>query len=200
MKSIVLLPQRPQLGRRSFDAQGSNGPGDLRSSRLRMLTKSTVFRPMTRRPATGSIVLFGSALVLLAGCASEPRSYVLSAPPPPAPTAPVAVVAVSPAVSTTTQTTQTTQTTADGTTVTTRTQPVSTVTVTQAPPTPPIELISAQPTSAHAWVPGNWTWTNSQYQWLAGRWEVPPFANAKWMAPRWETESGAYRFYEGYWN
>ncbi len=165
-----------------------------------MQTHSPVFPLMNCRLSSGSFILLGSALVLMAGCASEPKSYVLSAPPPPAPTAPVAVVAVSPAVVTTTQTTQTTQTTPTGRTVTTRTQPVSTVTVTQAPPTPRIELISAQPTSAHTWVPGNWTWANSQYQWMVGRWEVPPFTNAKWMAPRWETESGAYRFYEGYWN
>lgn len=161
-----------------------------------MQTKSSVFPVMKRYFSSGSLILLGSAFVLMAGCASEPKSYILSAPPPPAPT----VVAVSPAVVTTTQTTQTTQTTPEGTTVTTRTQPVSTVTVTQAPPTPRSELISAQPTSAHAWVPGSWTWANSQYQWKAGRWEVPPFANAKWVAPRWESESGGFRFYEGHWN
>jgi len=197
---MVLAPQHRLLRRGSFDAQGRNGAEELRSSRLRMQTKSSLLRPLSRGIPTGSLILLGGALVVLAGCASEPRSYVLSAPPPPAPTASVAVVAAPPAVVTTTQTTQTTETTPNGTMVTTRTQPVSTVTVTQAPPTPRSELISAQPTSAHAWVPGNWTWNNSQYQWMAGRWEVPPFANAKWMAPRWESESGAFRFYEGYWN
>lgn len=35
---------------------------------------------------------------------------------------------------------------------------------------------------------------------MAGHWEVPPYSSAKWNAPRWESENGAYRYYEGYWN
>lgn len=83
--------------------------------------------------------------------------------------------------------------------VTTQSQP-STIVVTQAPPALQSEVILAQPSSAHVWVAGYWTWRNNQYQWMAGHWEVPPYANAKWNSPRWQTESGAYRFYEGYWN
>jgi hypothetical protein len=60
--------------------------------------------------------------------------------------------------------------------------------------------VLAQPSSAHTWVPGYWTWRANQYQWVAGHWEVPPYASAKWVAPRWQAESGAVRFYEGYWN
>lgn len=165
-----------------------------------MLTPSPARLTSKFHLARASLFAGAGALVLLTGCVSEPRSHVLSAPPPPAPTANnVAVTPVAP-TQTTTQTTQTTQTTADGTVVTTRTQPVSTVVVTQAPPAQQTELILAQPTAAHAWIPGYWTWRNNQYQWLAGRWEVPPHSSAKWMAPRWETENGAYRFYEGYWN
>lgn len=155
--------------------------------------------PVRKHRFTRASLLAAASLLVLAGCATEPRSHVLSAPPPPAPVATSNVVRMAPAT-TTTQTTQTTQTTADGTVVTTRTQPVSTIVVTQAPPAQQAELILAQPTAAHAWIPGYWTWRDNQYQWLAGRWEVPPHTNAKWMAPRWQTENGAYRFYEGYWN
>lgn len=140
----------------------------------------------------------GSVIILLAGCASEPQSHVLSAPPPVNPPLPAGTIVTSSAPMTTT--TQTTQTTPTGTVVTTQTQPATALVVTQAPPAPQTELILAQPSSSHSWVAGYWTWRNNQYQWMSGRWEVPPFANAKWMAPRWQTESGAYRFYEGYWN
>ena len=141
------------------------------------------------------LVAISAMLGLMAGCASEPASYVVSAPPPPPPVA--ATVAASVPATITTQTTQNTPT---GTVVTTQTQPVSTIVVTQAPPAPRQEAVLAQPSSAHLWVPGYWTWRTNQYQWIAGHWEVPPYPNAKWTAPRWQTESGAYRFYEGFWN
>ena len=138
-----------------------------------------------------------SVIGLMAGCASEPLSHMVSAPPPSAPVAANTALAASAPVMTTTQTTQTIPT---GTLVTTQSQPVSTILVTQAPPTVPTELILAQPSPAHAWVAGYWTWRSNQYQWMAGHWEVPPYSNAKWTTPRWQTENGAYRFYEGYWN
>lgn len=146
-------------------------------------------RPM---PLTPLLTLCG-AIALMAGCASEPASHLVSAPPPSAPTT---AYATTPGPTTTTQTTQTTPT---GTVVTTQSQP-STIVVTQAPPALQTEATLAQPSSAHVWIPGYWTWRSNQYQWMAGRWEMPPYAGAKWMTPRWQTESGAYRFYEGYWN
>ena len=79
--------------------------------------------------------------------------------------------------------------------------PGTAVVVMQAPPpAPPPEAVTARPSSDHVWIPGYYTWRNNRYEWMAGHWEVPPYASAKWMTPRWQTESGAYRFYEGYWN
>ncbi|HYP16886.1 MAG TPA: YXWGXW repeat-containing protein [Opitutus sp.] len=75
----------------------------------------------------------------------------------------------------------------------------STVIVTQAPPTVQSESIPARPSSQHVWVPGYWTWRNSRYEWVAGRWTVPPRSGVTWIPPRWEQEGGAYRYYEGYW-
>jgi hypothetical protein len=125
-------------------------------------------------------------LALLAGCVSEPESHVVSAPPPPAPQQTQVVVAQpsQPVV-------QAVQT------------PTGAVVVTQAPPALQQEVVTAQPSSAHKWVPGYWTWRtgSSRYEWIAGHWEVPPTRDSVWVAPRWETtSSGAYRFYEGYWN
>ena len=137
------------------------------------------------------------AVAFLAGCATEPESHLVSAPPPPAPNT---AIIVAPAV-TTTQTTQTTQTTPAGTVVTTQSTPVNTIVVTQlAPPALQAEIVTARPSSDYGWVAGSWTWRNNRYEWLAGRWEKPPYSGARWNASRRESENGAYRFYEGYWN
>ena len=137
------------------------------------------------RVALWSIVSGG--LAFAAGCASEPQSHVVSAPPPPAPVATQVVVAQQ----------QPTQMVVSGTAQTAN----GTIIVMQAPPAPQQEVVLAQPTSDHKWVPGYWTWRNSRYEWMAGHWELPPSSGSVWVAPRWEhTSDGGYRFYEGYWN
>ncbi len=124
--------------------------------------------------------MISGGLALMAGCASEPESHVLSAPPPAAPQ--TQVVVTQPQM-------QAVQ------------QPAGAVIVTQAPPVMQQELVSAQPSSDHKWIPGYWTWRNSRYEWVSGHWELPPSSGSVWVAPRWErTSSGSYRFYEGYWN
>jgi hypothetical protein len=127
--------------------------------------------------------LLSGGLALLAGCGSYPESHVVSAPPPPAPQTQVVVTQPQPQTAVPVQT------------------PAGTVLVTQAPPAVQTEAITAQPTSDHKWIPGYWTWRNSRYEWVGGHWALPPYRDAVWVAPRWErTDSGAYRFYEGYWN
>lgn len=119
--------------------------------------------------------ILAGAVALLAGCESTPESHVISAPPPAAPSA---VVVAQPQ----------------------QTQP-SQVVVVQAPPVVQQEAVSARPSSDHTWIAGYWTWRNNRYEWIAGRWELPPRSSAVWVAPRWERLSdGTYRFYEGYWN
>jgi hypothetical protein len=157
-------------------------------------------------PATNSaartralpLLLCLGSLGLLAGCATEPISHVVSAPPPPPPT------------KTMTTTTTTTTPNAVVTPVMINGQPgyattagvpgVSTTVVTQAPPEMPPEVVVAQPSPQHAWLAGYWTWRNDRYEWMAGHWELPPTSGALWVKPRWESSgTGAYRFYEGYW-
>jgi hypothetical protein len=84
--------------------------------------------------------------------------------------------------------------------VTTTVPTVNTVVVTQAPPAPQQEVVLAQPASDDVWIAGFWTWRNSQYQWMAGHWELPPSSGSVWVAPRWEQQGNAYRFYEGHWS
>ena len=109
------------------------------------------------------------------------------------------MVTPAPVVTQVTQTTQTTQTSPNGMVTTTQSLPVNSYIVSQAPPAVQVEVLLAQPSSAHVWIAGYWTWRQNQYEWMAGRWEVPPYSNAKWSPPHWETENGAYRFYEGSW-
>jgi hypothetical protein len=141
--------------------------------------------PIRSFRSVAQVALISGGLALMAGCVSEPESHVLSAPPPPAPTQTQVVVAQPQG----TQTVQAVQ------------QPNGTIIVTQAPPTVQQELVTAQPTSDHKWVPGYWTWRNNRYEWMNGHWALPPSRDSVWVAPRWErTSSGSYRFYEGYWN
>lgn len=134
-----------------------------------------------RKLLAATLAVCGLAAVL-GGCASEPESHVVSAPPPGAPvvasTGQAPVVYTAPAAPNT----------------------QSTIVVTQAPPSPQQEVVSARPGSDYVWVGGYWTWRNNRYEWVAGHWVVPPRSGATWVPPRWEQEGGAYRFYEGYWD
>jgi hypothetical protein len=139
------------------------------------------------------------ALSLLSGCSNEPDSHLVSAPPPQSPATTNSTV-----MTTTTSTAPAVVsnpayvTTSNPAYVTTPV--VSTVLVTQAPPMQQQEVVIAQPSPQDVWIAGFWTWRDSQYQWMAGHWEMPPNASAVWVAPRWEQEGNAYRFHEGYWN
>ena len=139
------------------------------------------------------------AIVLLAGCESEPESHVVSQPPPPAPTQPV--------VTTTTTTTPVAVAmpavvvgNPAGVTIATATPVESTTIVTEAPPALQQEVAQAQPSPKYKWLSGYWTWRDARYEWMAGHWELPPNSSAVWIAPSWEQQGNAYKFTEGYWN
>jgi hypothetical protein len=137
------------------------------------------------------------AFVLLAGCTTPRESHKVSSMPPAAPTQNVTSPASPNVVVTTTAPAAnnvqyvTTATEVPGT---------NTIIVTQAPPAPPPEVIVAQPSTKHVWIPGYFTWRNNRYEWMAGHWEIPPKLNAQWISPRVEKDGNGYRFYEGYWN
>jgi len=143
---------------------------------------------LIRKIAQASLISGG--LAVMAGCASEPESHNVSAPPPPTPVAQVGVAQPQQ---------QPTQVYVTGNN---SAQPQNgVVVVTQAPPSLQQEVVLAQPSSSHKWIPGYWTWRNNRYEWMAGHWEVPPTSNSVWVAPRWEHRTdGSYQFYEGYWN
>ena len=141
-----------------------------------------------------SLFAICSALGFFAGCASEPESHLVTAPPPPAPTATATaaqpVYVSQPQQVVVSQPQQATVVSAGG----------NSYIVTQAPPAPQPEAVPERPSSQHVWVGGYWTWQNNRYAWMAGHWEVPPHSGATWVNPRWQPENGAIRFYEGYWS
>lgn len=162
------------------------------------------FAPMATTQATKArqlipVLALCGALGLLAGCVSEPESHLVSAPPPPEPTK---------AVMTTTTTTSTPVVVAapgvvvasPGYVTASAAPVISTAIITQAPPAMQQEVVLAQPSTQHVWLPGYWTWRNDRYEWMAGHWELPPSTGTVWVAPRWERQGNAYKFYEGYWN
>jgi hypothetical protein len=160
----------------------------FRSLRSNMKTKLSACARGTLLPRAACALSVCGTLAFFAGCAAEPASHVVSAPPPlppnqaasapvvySAPNAPAAVAVPSPTGA-------------------------SSIVVMQAPPAPQQEVPSARPSSTHVWVPGSWSWRNNSYQWTAGHWEVPPRVGAVWVPARWQPEGTSWRFYEGYWD
>jgi hypothetical protein len=139
-------------------------------------------RPHRARNSLAPILIVSGLAAFIGGCASEPESHVVSAPPPAG-----AVVTQSQ-----TPTVYATPGAAPGT--------QSTIVVTQAPPAAQQEVVTARPSSDSVWVGGYWTWRNSRYEWIPGHWATPPRSGATWIPPRWEQEGNAYRFYEGRWD
>jgi hypothetical protein len=167
-----------------------------RSLRLSMKTKIFARADGSMMPSLALLAACG-AIGLLAGCASEPSSVVVSTPPPPPPAVTPGMTVTSPAPAVTSRSVPVQQSTA-----VTVPSPVggSSIVVTQQPPVAQSETPTPRPSSSHTWVPGYWTWSSNQYQWMAGHWEVPPRAGAVWVPPRWQPEGTGYRFYEGYWD
>jgi hypothetical protein len=170
-------------------------PEKMKTNIIFLPTRSTSIRAARRLT---SVIACCGTLGILAGCATEPESHMVSSPPPPAPTRSV-----------TTTTTTTTPDTMPGVAagspanviVTTATPVAGATIVTEAPPALQSEVVLAQPYPNYVWVPGYWTWSGQQqYQWTSGRWAMPPNPGAVWVAPRWEQQGSGYKFTEGYWN
>ena len=69
----------------------------------------------------------------------------------------------------------------------------------QAPPASRKEAILDRPSPRHVWVSGYWVLSDGKYDWVAGRWELPPRGKDTWVAPRWQRRDNGYAFSEGFW-
>ncbi len=141
-----------------------------------------------RAPVVTCAVIACGVLSLFAGCTSEPESHLVSAPPPPPPSsAPAGTVYSAPSPS------QPTVAAVPGP------AGASAIVVMQAPPALQQEVPPPRPSSDHVWVAGYWSWRSDHYEWVPGRWQIPPRAGATWVPPRWQPEGSSWRFYDGYW-
>ncbi|MCG8584773.1 MAG: hypothetical protein MI757_08700 [Pirellulales bacterium] len=68
-----------------------------------------------------------------------------------------------------------------------------------APPPPKQEVIAPEPTANHVWIPGYWNRTPTKWSWQPGRWEKPPFKNARYVAPYWKYNQSKYEWNPGHW-
>jgi WXXGXW repeat (2 copies) len=132
-------------------------------------------------------------LALFAGCASEPESHVVSAPPPSVAVAPVATTTAVAPVATVPAQVVVTQTPG----------PNGTIVLNQALPVAPQVVVARpdRPSHDHVWVEGHWTFRDTHYEWINGHWEVPPERGDVWVQPHTEQRSdGNYNFVEGHWS
>jgi hypothetical protein len=76
-------------------------------------------------------------------------------------------------------------------------------TVQSIPPAPvsqPYETPPPQPSSNSVWVAGHYDYTGSGYQWVPGRWEIPPAGARTWMQGSWQpAANGGYVYVRGHW-
>lgn len=73
----------------------------------------------------------------------------------------------------------------------------SPVTVRTAPPVARSETRTAAPSSDHVWVPGHYTYRNSQWVWVGGTWTMPPASGATWTEGRYDPQTRSWT--EGHW-
>jgi hypothetical protein len=67
------------------------------------------------------------------------------------------------------------------------------------PPAPRVERYGYAPGPGYVWVPGNYVWGGNSYNWVNGRWAVPPRPHARWMPGRYERRGGHAEYREGHW-
>jgi hypothetical protein len=73
------------------------------------------------------------------------------------------------------------------------------ITTMQSPPPPRPEQIPPQPSPAYIWQQGYWTWQDTQFVWVNGRWELPLRAGVVWVPTHWETRGDRWVLVSGYW-
>ncbi|MGH9591888.1 MAG: YXWGXW repeat-containing protein [Bryobacteraceae bacterium] len=67
------------------------------------------------------------------------------------------------------------------------------------PPPVIIEDVAPAPGPEYAWVAGSWIWRHHHWEWVGGRWVVPPHRGAVWVEGRWDRRGGRAIWIEGSW-
>lgn len=67
------------------------------------------------------------------------------------------------------------------------------------PPHAVVEKRMPAPGAGYAWIPGYQRWTGKTYEWVPGRWEMPPRPHARWVPHKWEKHGNTWVLREGRW-
>ncbi|MFZ6813379.1 YXWGXW repeat-containing protein [Undibacterium sp. Rencai35W] len=83
-------------------------------------------------------------------------------------------------------------------------------------PAPVQEVITVQPASGYAWVPGHWFWHHNEWEWQAGHWyqgsvrpmpamlveqiTIAPSPNHYWIPGHWKWHGNEWEWVRGRWN
>jgi WXXGXW repeat (2 copies) len=68
-----------------------------------------------------------------------------------------------------------------------------------APPPVVVEQRPPAPRGHYVWRPGYHRWSGSDYVWVRGEWERPPYRHAHWVRGRWVHERRGYYWVPGHW-
>src|SRR5262245_58879663 len=72
--------------------------------------------------------------------------------------------------------------------------------VNDAPPSPREEVIvGVAPGPGYVWVGGYWSWHNSNWYWVGGRWVARPRPSAVWFPGHWEPRGRGHAWVGGHW-
>jgi hypothetical protein len=67
------------------------------------------------------------------------------------------------------------------------------------PPPPRYGAMGYAPGPGYMWADGYWDRAGSGWNWVGGRWVMPPHGRAVWVRPEWRREGNRWRFHRGYW-
>ena len=69
-----------------------------------------------------------------------------------------------------------------------------------APPAPYfVGPVGYAPGPGYVWIDGFWNLNGGRWNWMNGRWAVPPRPHAVWVADRWERHGHNWRYRRGHW-
>lgn len=72
-----------------------------------------------------------------------------------------------------------------------------------APSAPPMPAQEERPVNPdpvrYVWRPGHWTYSNANFDWVAGEYMLRPSPTAAWSPDRWEHRLFGWAFVPGYW-
>jgi hypothetical protein len=73
--------------------------------------------------------------------------------------------------------------------------------ITKTPP--PAAYVESPPPNANAtavWIPGYFKWDGHDFDWVPGRWTIPPAGVHEWVPGEWtERSDGRWQFADGHW-